>query len=143
MQFGVLGPREVAIAIGEAEMHSAARWKFLDELLTWREYYYHLARHADDASAYQNVPAWGRKTLNVHRDDPRKKIYSLHDLVHGRTSDSTWNAAQLQFLYDGWMHNNLRMYWVKQIIKWTDTPESAWATAVYLNERLSLDGREP
>ena len=41
------------------------------------------------------------------------------------------------------MHNNLRMYWGKQIIKWTRDPETAWKTACYLNDRLALDGRDP
>ena len=41
------------------------------------------------------------------------------------------------------MHNNLRMYWGKRIIAMTPSPEAAWATACYLNDRLSLDGRDP
>ncbi|MBB3209200.1 photolyase PhrII [Rhodopirellula rubra] len=143
MHFGVLGPREVTQAIHDADLHSAARWKFLDELLTWREYYFHLARHSDDPSAYSNVPAWARKTLAEHADDARPVIYTLDQLIHAETADDVWNAAQRQFLLDGWMHNNLRMYWVKQIIKWTAEPEEAWRIACYLNDRLSLDGRDP
>ena len=41
------------------------------------------------------------------------------------------------------MHNNLRMYWAKRIIAMTPSPEAGWATACYLNDRLSLDGRDP
>jgi deoxyribodipyrimidine photo-lyase len=41
------------------------------------------------------------------------------------------------------MHNNLRMYWVKRLIAMTPSPEAGWATACYLNDRLSLDGRDP
>ena len=41
------------------------------------------------------------------------------------------------------MHNNLRMYWSKRIIAMTPSPEAAWTTACYLNDRLSLDGRDP
>ena len=70
-------------------------------------------------------------------------IYSLSELVHAQTDDATWNAAQRQFVLDGWMHNNLRMYWVKQIIKWRPDPEDAWYVACYLNDRFSLDGRDP
>ena len=147
LHFGVLGPREVVKAVNEAfekgELHSAARWKFLDELLTWREFYFNLARFSDDPGSYENVPAWGRKTLDEHRSDKRSKIYSLSQLAHAQTDDEIWNAAQGQFLRDGWMHNNLRMYWVKQIIKWTPSPEEAWHAACYLNDRLSLDGRDP
>jgi deoxyribodipyrimidine photo-lyase len=41
------------------------------------------------------------------------------------------------------MHNNLRMYWAKRLIAMTPSPEAGWATACYLNDRLSLDGRDP
>lgn len=64
-------------------------------------------------------------------------------MLRGETRDATWNACQRQFLSDGWMHNNLRMYWAKQIIAMTPDPVTAWATACYLNDRLSLDGRDP
>ena len=143
MHFGVLSPREVALAVREADVHSAARWKFLDETLTWREYYHHLARVEPDPAAYANVPAWARETLAAHAADERPQIYDPDTLAHGETDDEVWNAAQKQFLLDGWMHNNLRMYWVKQIIKWRPSPEDAWATACLLNDRFSLDGRDP
>jgi deoxyribodipyrimidine photolyase len=64
-------------------------------------------------------------------------------MLPGETHDETWNACQRQFLSLGWMHNNLRMYWAKRIIVMTPDPETAWATACYLNDRLSLDGRDP
>lgn len=143
MHFGVLGPREVVQAVRGANLHSAARWKFFDELLTWREYCHHLARFSDDPASYQNVPEWARGTLADHVDDVRPKIYSVPELLHAQTDDDVWNAAQRQFLLDGWMHNNLRMYWVKQIIRWRPTPQNAWEVACYLNDRLSLDGRDP
>ena len=63
-------------------------------------------------------------------------------MLRGETRDETWNACQRQFLIDGWMHN-LRMYWGKYLIATTPSPEAAWATACYLNDRLSLDGRDP
>ncbi|MDX1419683.1 MAG: deoxyribodipyrimidine photo-lyase [Rubricoccaceae bacterium] len=142
MHFGVLDPRELARAVKSADLHSAARWKFLDELLTWREYYHHRARWLDAPAGLRSVPSWAKATLAEHADDPRNPL-PLDALVHGETGDETWNAAQKQFLLDGWMHNNLRMYWVKQILPWCETPEEAWAIACYLNDRLSLDGRDP
>ena len=143
MHFGVLSPREVALEVQAADVHSAARWKFLDETLTWREYYHHLARVEADPASYQNVPERARATLEAHADDERPHVYSLDELAHAETDDPVWNACQKQFLLDGWMHNNLRMYWVKQIIKWRPTPHDAWQTACLLNDRLSLDGRDP
>jgi deoxyribodipyrimidine photo-lyase len=82
------------------------------------------------------------RLLDNGRLDPRSVI-SVHDLANARSPDPVWNAAQRQWLETGWMHNNLRMYWSSQILGWTQTPEDAWATACYLNDRLSLDGRDP
>ena len=146
MHFGVLSPREVARAVLDAEaagdVHPAARWKFLDETLTWREVYHHRCRHEPDWSRYAGLPADARETLEAHASDPRPALYSLDELARGETDDETWNAAQKQFLLDGWMNNNLRMYWVKQIVAWRETPDDAFATACYLNDRFSLDGRD-
>ena len=146
MHFGVLSPREVARAVYAAEeagdVHAAARWKFLDETLTWREFYHHRARHVAGWACWSGLPDSARETLTAHADDPRPHVYSLGELARGETDDETWNAAQKQFLLDGWMNNNLRMVWVKQILKWTPDPQTAWATACYLNDRFSLDGRD-
>lgn len=35
------------------------------------------------------------------------------------------------------------MYWAKKILEWTANPEEAKRVAIYLNDRYSLDGRDP
>lgn len=74
-----------------------------------------------------------------HAGDTRPDIETLGAMLRGKTRDETWNACQRQFLHFGWMHNNLRMYWAKRIIAMTPDPETTWATACYLNDRLSLE----
>jgi deoxyribodipyrimidine photo-lyase len=43
----------------------------------------------------------------------------------------------------GKMHGYLRMYWAKKILEWSASPEEAIKTALYLNDRYELDGRDP
>ena len=43
----------------------------------------------------------------------------------------------------GKMHGYMRMYWAKKILEWSAAPEEAMATALYLNDRYELDGRDP
>lgn len=143
LHFGILSPGEIARAVLDADIESRHRWKFLDELLTWREYFHHRMANTAVPGSYTNIPQTGRDTLDAHRNDVRETTYSLHELIRGETADETWNAAQKQFVLEGWMHNNLRMYWGKRLIGWTPEPETAWATACYLNDRFSLDGRDP
>ena len=37
----------------------------------------------------------------------------------------------------------MRMYWAKKILEWSESPEEAHDTAIRLNDRYSLDGRDP
>ena len=37
----------------------------------------------------------------------------------------------------------MRMYWGKKILEWSDTFEQAYKTALYLNNKYELDGRDP
>jgi deoxyribodipyrimidine photo-lyase len=143
LHFGVLVPREVMAAVGAAEAGAKHKAKFVDELLGWREWFHYQARALAVPERYDRVATWAVDTLADHAGDPRPELETLDALIHGETRDETWNACQKQFLLDGWMHNNLRMYWGKRIIAMTPSPEAAWATACYLNDRLSLDGRDP
>jgi deoxyribodipyrimidine photo-lyase len=43
----------------------------------------------------------------------------------------------------GFMHNYMRMYWGKKILEWSPSPEAAFDTAIRLNNRYFLDGRDP
>ncbi len=35
----------------------------------------------------------------------------------------------------------MRMYWGKKVIEWSKTPQEAYDTLVYLNDKYHLDGR--
>ncbi|HZH73586.1 MAG TPA: hypothetical protein VFD91_13895 [Mariniphaga sp.] len=35
------------------------------------------------------------------------------------------------------------MYWGKKILEWTDNPQKAYKIALALNNKYSLDGRDP
>jgi deoxyribodipyrimidine photo-lyase len=140
LRFGFASPWEVIEAT--SSLPASVRWKFLDELLTWREWAHYRASQEPLLHQYQSLGHKLHRLLDNGRLDPRSVI-SVHDLANARSPDPVWNAAQRQWLETGWMHNNLRMYWSSQILGWTQTPEDAWATACYLNDRLSLDGRDP
>jgi deoxyribodipyrimidine photo-lyase len=70
-------------------------------------------------------------------------IYTLEELEAGKTYDPLWNASQLELLSKGKMHGYMRMYWAKKILEWSESPEKALETAIYLNDKYELDGRDP
>jgi deoxyribodipyrimidine photo-lyase len=47
-----------------------------------------------------------------------------------------------EMVHTGFMHNYMRMYWAKKILEWSPDPETAFATALFLNNRYFLDGRD-
>ena len=59
-----------------------------------------------------------------------------------RTHDRYWNAAMNEMRFTGYMHNHMRMYWGKKILEWSRTPQEAHATALALNNKYFLDGRD-
>jgi deoxyribodipyrimidine photo-lyase len=43
----------------------------------------------------------------------------------------------------GKMHGYMRMYWGKKILEWSKNPRQGYNTALYLNNKYELDGRDP
>jgi deoxyribodipyrimidine photo-lyase len=66
----------------------------------------------------------------------------LKQLEAAATHDEYWNAAMKEMIHTGYMHNYMRMYWGKKILEWSNTPEHAFRTALYLNNKYFLDGRD-
>ena len=118
------------------------REAFLEELIVRRELAINFVVHERHYDSYGSLPAWARKTLDEHRDDPRPHRYTRSELERADTHDRYWNAAMQEMLKTGYMHNYMRMYWGKKIIEWTNTPEYAYSTALYLNNKYFLDGRD-
>ena len=116
---------------------------FLDQLITWRELSFNMCRRRTDYDQYLSLPDWALTTLSQHERDPRPYEYSFEDFELGRTHDSLWNAAQVQLLTEGGIHNYIRMLWGKKILHWSRTPQRALHTMVELNNKYALDGRDP
>jgi len=46
-------------------------------------------------------------------------------------------------VFTGKMHGYMRMYWGKKILEWSRSPQEAFRTALRLNNKFELDGRDP
>lgn len=116
---------------------------YLDELITWREIGYNMCAHDPNYDQYESLPMWAQQTLAEHAADRREYVYSLDEFDRATTHDRLWNAAQRQLVREGRIHNYLRMLWGKKILEWSPSPRDALATMIELNNRYSLDGRNP
>jgi deoxyribodipyrimidine photo-lyase len=143
LHFGQLGPITVALAVMKSEAAKAVKDDYLDQLITWRELSINFAHFNKLYDSIESAPNWAHKTLGEHAGDKRPVVYTRKQLEAGETHDELWNAAQFQMLHAGWMHNYMRMYWAKKILEWSESPQKAYQTAVYLNDKYFLDGRDP
>jgi deoxyribodipyrimidine photo-lyase len=123
---------------------SAAAEGFIDELVTWRELCLNTAFHRPrDYDRFESLPAFARETLARHENDRRPQLYTLEQLDRAETDDEVWNAAQRQLRREGVIHNYLRMLWGKRVLTWTRDARQALEFLVELNNKWSLDGRDP
>ncbi len=116
---------------------------FFEELLVRRELAYNYCFYEPEYDSYAALPDWARQTLSAHAHDERTPLYSLEELEASKTDDEYWNAANTEMRETGYMHNYMRMYWGKQVIRWSPTPEEAFRRVLYMNNRYFLDGRNP
>ena len=143
LHFGHIGPHTVALAVERSKAPRAAKDDFLDQLITWRELSINFVHFNPLYDSIESAPGWAHRTLGKHAGDKRPVVYSRQQLERAETHDELWNAAQRQMLHAGWMHNYMRMYWAKKILEWSPSPAVAYQTAVYLNDKYFLDGRDP
>ena len=142
LHFGHIGPHTVALAVQKSAAPRQAKEAFLEQLIVRRELAVNFVRFNPDYDSFESAAAWAHKSLAEHAADPRK-TYSESQLENAQTHDPLWNAALRQMVMTGFMHNYMRMYWAKKILEWSRTPARAYQTAVYLNDKYELDGRDP
>lgn len=143
LHFGQISAVEIALAVSEASAERADRAAYLEELIVRRELAINFVEHEPHYDSYACLPDWARRTLAAHSTDRRPYRYSTKQLVAAETHDPYWNAAMREMVVTGYMHNHMRMYWGKKILEWSATPEKAFSTALELNNRYFLCGRDP
>jgi deoxyribodipyrimidine photo-lyase len=143
LHFGQIAPQRIALEAFKISSMKKSRDAFLEELIVRRELSDNFCFYNSNYDNVEGFPSWAKKTLNEHRNDQRKYLYTLKQFENALTNDDLWNAAQMEMVKKGKMHGYMRMYWAKKILEWTETPEQAMKIAIYLNDRYELDGRDP
>ena len=141
--FGQISPQRVAFEIKNSNLPAVDKEAFLEEMIVRRELADNFCFYEENYDFFEGFHAWSQKTLNEHRNDEREYIYSPQEFEASRTHDELWNAAQDEMKTRGKMHGFMRMYWAKKILEWSPSPELAQQTAIELNDKYQLDGRDP
>ena len=141
--FGQISPQRVAFEISKTQLPLEDKNAFLEEMIVRRELSDNFCEYEPNYDFFEGFHPWAQKTLNEHRNDEREFLYSPDQFEVGETHDPLWNAAQNQMMNFGKMHGYMRMYWAKKILEWSPSPEVALQTAIELNDKYELDGRDP
>lgn len=141
LHFGQVSALYIALKVAASD--SSGKEAFLEELITRRELSMNFIHYNPRYDSFDSLPSWVEKTLQEHIKDHREYLYSMEELENAGTHDEYWNAAQKEMVVRGKMHGYMRMYWGKKIFEWSPDPKEAYRTACILNNRYSLDGRDP
>ena len=143
LHFGQISAQRVALELMKSAEHAAARDAFIEELIVRRELADNFCLYTPAYDSIKAFPSWARATLIAHGADKRPYRCTRSQFKRGTTHDPLWNAAQMEMVHTGKMHGFMRMYWAKKILEWSPTPEHALRTAIHLNDKYELDGRDP
>jgi deoxyribodipyrimidine photo-lyase len=141
LHFGQISPLYIALSV--IATSGPGIEPYLEELIIRRELSMNFVFYDQNYDNFNCLPEWAQKTLLEHARDPREYSYTLEELENAETHDPYWNAAQKEMVYMGKMHGYMRMYWAKKILEWTKNPLQAYYTALYLNNKYHIDGRDP
>lgn len=144
LHYGMLSPVQLALSVQEAsQVQDLQSEQYLEELVVRRGLSQNFCHFTPDYDSWHGLPAWAKTTLEAHAVDSRPTLYTLDQLERAATHDRYWNAAQIEMVETGFMHNTMRMYWGKKILEWSTSPQQAYQNTLTLNNRYFLDGRDP
>jgi deoxyribodipyrimidine photo-lyase len=143
LHFGQISAQRIALEVQRSGLNVSHKESFLEELIVRRELSDNFCFYNEDYDTAQGFPSWSLKTQREHANDKREYLFKRERFERAETHDELWNAAQMEMVKRGKMHGYMRMYWAKKILEWSPTPEDALGTAIYLNDRYELDGRDP
>ena len=143
LHFGQISPIQIALRILAAKASDVSKEAYIEELIIRRELAINFVNYNEYYDSFEGLPNWAKLTLWQHKNDLREYVYTLEELENAKTHDPYWNAGQNEMRITGKMHGYMRMYWAKKLIEWINSPEIAFRTALSLNNKYELDGRDP
>lgn len=143
LHYGQISPVTIYNTVIQQNDFPESVASFIEELIVRRELSMNFVYYNQDYDNYNGLPQWAKISLEKHQSDHRPIVYTFEQLESGKTHDRYWNAAQQELVVTGKMHGYMRMYWGKKVIEWSETPEQAYNWLIAINNKYSVDGRDP
>ena len=139
INFGFISSYRIAIEILKSSSSDENKEAYLEELIVRKELAENFCLYCKDFKNLSCIPNWAKNSIQEHKNDFKKRIYSINEFENARTDDELWNACQRQLMRKGKIESYLRMYWAKMLLKWTYSVDDALKTAIYLNDKYAYD----
>lgn len=139
INWGFISSQRIALSVINSKTRDINKEIFLEELIVRKELSDNFCLYCKDYKTLNCIPDWAKLTLEKHKSDLRVNLFDIEELEYGNTTDDLWNAAQKQLIKEGRIEGYLRMYWAKQLMYWTITPEEALKVSIYLNDKYAYD----
>lgn len=143
LHFGQISSQRIALEVKRTSGNPESEKAFLEELIVRKELSDNYCLYNPNYDTFEGFKEWAKKTLLKHSNDKREFLYTKDEFEGALTHEDLWNAAQVELIMTGKIHGYMRMYWAKKILEWSASPAEALDTAVYLNDKYALDGRDP
>ncbi len=148
LHFGQISSMEILerieLAALQTKIDHASVDAFIEQLVVRRELAFNYVTYTEDYDKFSHMTQpWAYETMKVHEHDIRPYIYTIDDYIVFNTHDEAFNAAMIEMVKTGYMHNYMRMYWAKKIIEWSNSFEEAYENIMFLNNKYFIDGRDP
>ncbi|MDY0074380.1 MAG: deoxyribodipyrimidine photo-lyase [Acholeplasmataceae bacterium] len=148
LHFGQISSLEILermfLAQSQGQIDGKAFDQYLEQLFIRRELAFNFVTYNKGYDQFEHITEnWAYQTMREHQQDHRTHIYRIDDYITFNTHDVYFNAAMVEMVKTGYMHNYMRMYWAKKIIEWSPNYKQAFETIKYLNNTYFIDGRDP
>ena len=87
LHFGQISPQRIALEAFKSPADKKSRDAFLEELIVRRELSDNFCFYNANYDNVEGFSAWAKKTLNEHRHDKRKYLYTLEQFENALTHD--------------------------------------------------------
>jgi deoxyribodipyrimidine photo-lyase len=109
LHFGQISPLYLATTmLAQVDPRDTNVESYLEELLIRRGLSINFVHFEENYDSYRCLPGWAASTLSHHAEDARPDLYSREQFEAAQTHDPYWNAAQVEMVETGYMHNYMK-----------------------------------
>ncbi len=147
LHFGQISSLEILdklmLASSQGHVDGESLDGYIEQLLVRRELAFNYVTYQKGYDVFETMTEpWAYQTMDAHKDDFHPYVYTQIELEQAKTHDPYFNAAMMEMVHTGYMHNYMRMYWAKKIIEWSPSFKEAYETIKFLNNTYFIDGRD-